>query len=126
METFGFSEAAWNAAKAEAKAALVERAKVRGMMPYSDLVRSIHSISFDAHDVRLNTLLRDLSTEESRAGRGMITALVVHKQGDMQPGPGFFELAEKLGHDPSDILAFWISQVKKVHAYWEKHPAAAV
>jgi len=59
METFGFSEAAWTAAKAEAKAALVERAKVRGMMPYSDLVRAIHSISFDAHDVRLNTLLRD-------------------------------------------------------------------
>jgi len=34
----------------------------------------------------------------------MITALVVHKTGDMQPGPGFFELAEKLGHDPSDML----------------------
>ncbi len=121
METFGFSEAAWNAAKAEAKSALVERAKVRGMMPYSDLVRAIHSISFDAHDVRLNTLLGDLSTEESQAGRGMITALVVHKVGDMQPGPGFFDLAERLGHDPSDFLAFWISQVKKVHAYWEKH-----
>ena len=55
------------------------------MLPYSDLVRAIHSISFDAHDTRLNTLLRDLSTEESQAGRGMITALVVHKQGDMQP-----------------------------------------
>jgi molybdopterin synthase catalytic subunit len=123
MNTFGFSQAVWDAAKQEAKAALVARAKVRGMMPYSDLVRSIHSITFEPHDVRLFHMLGELSTEETQAGRGMITALVVHKTGDMQPGPGFFELAGKLGHDPSDMLAFWISQVKKVHAYWEKDAA---
>lgn len=35
----GFPEAAWNAAKDEARAIMVERAKVRGMIPYSDLVR---------------------------------------------------------------------------------------
>lgn len=46
MEKFGFSETVWNAAKAEAKATLVERAKLRGMMPYSDLVRAISSGSF--------------------------------------------------------------------------------
>jgi hypothetical protein len=119
MDTFGFSEVAWQSAKTEAKAALVARAKVRGMLPYSELVRSIHSIALEPHDVRLFHMLGQLSTEEAEAGRGMITALVVHKTGDMQPGPGFFELAERLGHDASDILAFWIGQVKKVHAYWE-------
>lgn len=122
METFGFSEAAWNAAKHEAKDSLVARAKLRGMMPYSDLARAIHSISFEPRDVRLFHLLGELSPEEAQAGRGMITSIVVHKTGDMQPGPGFFELAEKLGHDPSDVLKFWISQVNKVHAYWENHP----
>jgi molybdopterin synthase catalytic subunit len=121
MNTFGFPEAAWQSAKREAKAALVARARVRGMLPYSDLVRSIHSISLEPHDVRLFHLLGELSTEEAEAGRGMITALVVHKSGDMQPGPGFFEMAERLGHDASDILAFWIGQVKKVHAYWKKN-----
>jgi hypothetical protein len=30
----------------------------------------------------------------------MITALVVHKSGDMQPGPGFFELAQRLNPSP--------------------------
>ena len=124
METFGFSETVWQSAKAEAKAALVARAKVRGMLPYSELIRSIHSVQLEPHDVRLFHLLGQLSTEESEAGRGMITALVVHKTGDMQPGPGFFELAEELGHDASDVLAFWIGQMKKVHAYWEKNSYA--
>ena len=36
------------------------------------------------------------------AGRGMLSVIVVHKVGDMQPGPGFFQLAKKLGRDTSD------------------------
>lgn len=124
MDKFGFSEAAWQSAKSEAKAVLVARARVRGMLPYSELVRSIHSVSLEPHDVRFFHLLGELSTEEAEAGRGMITALVVHKTGDMQPGPGFFELAKRLGHDASDVLEFWIGQVKKVHAYWERNADA--
>jgi len=50
----------------------------------------------------------------------MLTALVVHKHGDMQPGPGFFELAKKLGHKTGDIEKFWIDEVKKVFAAWQK------
>lgn len=53
---------------------------------------------------------------ESEVGRGMLTALVVHKQGDYQPGPGFFELARELGHDASDIEKFCVQEVKKVLA----------
>jgi hypothetical protein len=41
---------------------------------------------------------------EGAAGRGMLSVIVVHKDGDMQPGPGFFELAEELDRDTSDIL----------------------
>jgi len=39
-----------------------------------------------------------------KVGRGMLSVIVVHKEGDMQPGPGFFELAGELGRDTSDIL----------------------
>lgn len=49
----------------------------------------------------------------------MLTALVVHKHGDLQPGPGFFTLAKQLGHDPSDLEKFWIQEVKKVFAAWK-------
>jgi molybdopterin synthase catalytic subunit len=51
----------------------------------------------------------------------MLTALVVHKHGDMQPGPGFFELAQALGKDTSDILKFWIEEVKRVFAGWKRY-----
>lgn len=48
----------------------------------------------------------------------MLSVIVVHKSGDMQPGPGFFELADELGCDTTDILSCWIKELNKVHAYW--------
>jgi hypothetical protein len=117
-DKFGFPLKTWNKAKDEAKNALMERARVRGMMPYSELVTHIQAIQLEAHDTRLFHLLGEMSEEENDAGRGMISALVVHKAGDMHPGPGFFELADHLGKDTSDILKCWINEVKKVHAHW--------
>ena len=46
----------------------------------------------------------------------MMTALVVHKEGDYQPGPGFFELAKELGRDVTDIEKCWVAEFKRVHA----------
>jgi hypothetical protein len=102
------------------KEILIERAKLRGMIPYSELVQQIKSIDVEAHDQRLFHLLGEVSTEEHSAGRGMLTVIVVHKHGDMQPGPGFFDLAEQLGKDTSDILSCWVKELKKVHGYWSK------
>jgi hypothetical protein len=118
MPKYGFSDAVWESAKNEVKEVLRDRAKLRGMIPYSELVKKIHEIRVEAHDPRLFHLLGDVSTEEDAAGRGMLSVIVVHKQGDMQPGPGFFDLAEKLGRDTSDILDCWVKELKKVHAYW--------
>jgi hypothetical protein len=116
----GFPEAAWNAAKEEARALMIGRAKVRGMIPYSDLVSRIESIRLDAHDQRLFHMLGEISSEEDAQGRGMLTVVVVHKQGDMQPGPGFFELAQHLGRDTRDILKCWVDELHRVHAIWSK------
>jgi hypothetical protein len=81
----------------------------------------IPSISFETpHDSRLPDFLAEISTEESKAGRGMITALVVKKNGDQKPGVGFFQLAQRLGYDVSDCEKFWIEQVNKVFASWQK------
>jgi len=73
-----------------------------------------------AHDVRLFDLLGEISREEDAVGRGMLSVIVMHKVGDMQPGPDFFELAHQLGRDTSDILRCWIYEKKKVHAFWSK------
>ncbi|MEK9148773.1 MAG: hypothetical protein AAB267_01860 [Candidatus Desantisbacteria bacterium] len=118
MSKFGFSQAEWDTAKEEVKQILRERAKVRGMIPYSELVTKIHAIHLEAYDQRLFHLLGEISSEEDAAGRGMLTVIVVHKDGDMQPGPGFFELAQKLGRDTSGILNCWVKELTKVYGYW--------
>lgn len=118
MTKFGFDLSTWERAKDEVKSLLIERAKHRGMIPYSDLVRQIKSINIEAHDQRLFYLLGEVSTEEHSEGRGMLTVIVVHKYGDMQPGPGFFDLAKQLVKDTSDILSCWVKELKNVHGYW--------
>ena len=108
----------WKVAKEEVTNILIERAKVRGMIPYSDLVSKVKSMQFAAHDPRLFKLLGEISSDEDSKGQGMLSVIVVHKRGDMQPGPGFFELARNLGRDTSDILDCWVRELKKVHAHW--------
>ncbi len=121
MSKYGYSETAWEKAKREGTAILSSYAKKRQMVPYSEFVVDIHAVQFDGpHDPRLWHLLGEISEAESEAGRGMLSALVVHKGSDYQPGPGFFELAKELGHDTSDIEKFWIQEVKKVFAAWAK------
>lgn len=116
----GFAQEDWDAAKEEARAIMIERAKARGMIPYSDLVKQIRSIKLDAHDRRLFHMLGEISSDENAAGRGMLTVVVVHKMGDMQPGPGFFELAKQLGRDTSHILECWVEELHEVHRIWSK------
>jgi molybdopterin synthase catalytic subunit len=117
---YGHSLEKWNKAKEEATAAMVRRARVRGMIPYSDLVAEIRAITFHAHDSVFHQMLGEISVEEDAAGRGMLSVIVVHKHGDMQPGPGFFELAQSLGHKTKDVLEFWVSELRKVHGSWSK------
>lgn len=114
----GFDQAAWDAAKTQARDVMIRRARVRGMIPYSDLVKDVTAIRMEPHDPRLFRFLGEIASEEDEAGRGMLTVVVVHKTGDMQPGPGFFELADHLGRDTSDILRCWVDELKRVHKVW--------
>lgn len=114
--TFGYPDKVWNAAKAEAKAAIVVCAKLNVPISYSDLVSKITTIDLQARDPRLNGLLEELSTEEDEAGRGLLTAFVVKK--DQDPGAGFYALAERLGYTVKDRTAFWIEQMNVAHAAW--------
>lgn len=127
MPTHGYPDKVWRDAKEEARAVLIRVAGARQVIAYSDLAPKIQSISFLASDQRFFFLLREISAEEHRAGRGMLTAVVVHKAGDYKPGPGFFELARGLGLGTSDTDRLWIEQITKVHEYWggQKPPKLA-
>jgi hypothetical protein len=46
----GFDDDLWNAAKEEAKQILAERARLRGIMPYSELAQAVTTITFDQGD----------------------------------------------------------------------------
>lgn len=123
MTIHGYPEAAWATAKDEAKTVLTAVARARDVIPYSDLATRINSISFLATDQRFFYLLREISAEEYQAGRGMLTAVVVHKRGDFKPGPGFFELARGLGLDTMDTDRLWVEQITKAHNYWSAQPS---
>ncbi len=116
--THGFAPRAWEAAKAEARGAMVARARDRAMISYSELVGKITAIRLEAHDPRLSTLLDEISTEEDAVGHGMLSALVVHKVGDMEPGKGFYDLARSLGRTFSAPQKFWIEELHRVHGKW--------
>lgn len=110
----------WAAAKAEVRAVLIQKAKQRAMIPYSELVNLVNSVNFAAYDQRLFAMLGQVSVEEDENKRPLLSVLVVHKHGDMKPGPGFFELANSLGRDTRDADKTWIAETQKVYQYWNK------
>lgn len=118
VKKYGFPIDLWNAAKGEMRGILTERAKVRGMIPYSELVSKLTKVRLEPESYALAAMLGEISSEEDAEGRGMLTVIVVHKYGDMQPGPGFFELARALGRDISDIEKCWLEELRKVHGFW--------
>ena len=118
METYGFPSNQWRAAKSEARRAMINAARNETTIYYSDLVQDIEAIDFEPHDFRLFHLLGQVSSEESKQGRGMLTAVVV-KLEDGIPGQGFFDLARDLGYDSSDQDGFWVSELRKVFDVWK-------
>lgn len=113
----GFPDDTWNLAKAEARAAMIKRARRGRTMTYTDLCHEIEAIRFDPHDPRLPHFLGQISTEEDGQGRGMLTAVVVHKH-DGQPGRGFYELARSLGRSVVNEERTWIEELGKLRDYY--------
>jgi aromatic ring-opening dioxygenase catalytic subunit (LigB family) len=122
LNKFGFTRVAWRAAKNEVRAILIECAKRRRFITYSQLAPQIVAVSVEYHDPRLNALLGQVATEEEQRGRGLLSVLVVHKLGDMQPGPGFYKLAEWFGRKIPDMTRFWVDEFNSVFDYWQQHP----
>jgi hypothetical protein len=63
-------------------------------------------------------MLGEVSEVEDSAGRGMLSVIVVHRDGDTRPGPGFFRPAKKLGRDVTDKTACWVEGLRRVHDHW--------
>ncbi|MGU3496113.1 hypothetical protein ACLBXM_18890 [Xanthobacteraceae bacterium A53D] len=73
------------------------------------------STTVPAHRQLIGRILGDISEETEADNKGMLTVLVHRNtQGKTRPGPGFFDLARKLGYEFSDENDFVTKQTKKV------------
>jgi hypothetical protein len=111
---YGFPLALWNAAHDEITGILRDRARSGQTISYSELVAKITTVRLEPDALALHALLGDISEHENNRGRGMLSVLVVHKDGDMLPGGGFFTLAKKLGRDTTDRVECWVREFKRV------------
>jgi len=118
INAFGFTAAEWDKGKAEMRQILQTVAAKRAMIAYSELSNRLRSICIAAHSQAMDQMLGEISSEEVAAGRGMLSVIVVHKTGDMEPGKGFYDLAAELGGDVSDKVKFWVSELHRVHNHW--------
>src|SRR5689334_10258466 len=65
--------------------------------------------------------LDEVNRIEHAAGRPLLSAVVIAKDTGM-PGRGFFACGRELGvYSGKDDLAFWVSELKRVHDYWSRH-----
>lgn len=103
---------------------LIGLARAQDLAAYSD-VSPLIGLSMDREEDRneIARLLGEIALYEHSGGRPMLTALVVHRGNDNNPGEGFFAIAQELGlfngsRDQILKLTFWANQVTSVHNYW--------
>lgn len=103
---------------------LVRLAIDRSLATYGDVAPLIGlDMALDADREEIARRLGDIVVYEHAQGRPMLTALVVHKGGDNNPGEGFFSAAEKIrlfngSRRDVERLIFWVNQVTLVHNHW--------
>jgi hypothetical protein len=105
----------------EIRSILVDRARHRDLISYSDLVSRIRSIRLIARSSFLADLLTVISREEYAAGRGLLSAVVVKKtrHGLGIPGTGFFSrLAPVSNCRKENWPQCWRREVDKVFECW--------
>jgi hypothetical protein len=111
----------WNKAKEEMRQILIEKAKARETITYSDLLSKIQTIKLHRGLRPFTDMLGEISREEDAAGRGMLTVLVVYKNHGKLPGDPFFTLADELGRNTSNRRKFFEGELKRVYDCWASH-----
>lgn len=97
-----------------------------GLTTYSDIA-PLANLSMDREEDRdeISRILEEILQHESAEGRPLLTALVVHRGDDNNPGEGFFAAATRLGRfsgsrNQMQRLSFWVREVNEVHEYWRR------
>jgi hypothetical protein len=109
---------------AEIRRILIRRAKMGKTITYSDLAGRIRDGRIIPQSPMLSGWLSLLSEAEYKAGRGLLSAVVVRKKPPRRgiPGIGFFRLVPVSRCKPENQAKCWRRAVGKVFAYWQRHP----
>lgn len=102
---------------------LIRAARYRGTVTYQELAELVGLPLSGNHMGReLGQYLGDVSEDETKLGRPMLSAVAVTAAGE--PGGGFFGLAKELGKfasdDKADRDAFWETEKKAVYKTWQR------
>lgn len=106
---------------------LIQIARSQDLISYDDLNKQLDlGLDFTLPPDRdlIGHWLGEISEHEVRAGRHMLSAVVVHKEGEGfgDPGKGFYGLAQELGiYRGGGNLEFWAQEVKWLYEYWSSH-----
>jgi len=111
---FGMSDEQWDEAKAEVRAAILEAAYNRRVTWYGEAAAQVHSVHLGPHSALMNYLLGGVFEDEHSARRPALTSIVTHKDGNKEPGAGFYEMARTLGYRFQEPYLFWAQQVQDV------------
>ena len=111
---FGLTTDEWEQAKDQLRRAILAAAWERRMAHYAEVARAVTVTTVDPHSGLMNHLLGEIFEEEHAVGRPALTSIVTHKDGDKEPGPGFYEQARSLGYQFDEPYVFWSTQVQNV------------
>lgn len=123
--TYGHATSDWESARDWAARRLQKGARRGELITYSDFSTEMaHSgdLALEPHSSALAALLGQVNLLEHEAGRPLISALVIHKDGDPEPGTGFWAFARALGIDTGSgrdaQLEFWTREVERCYEQW--------
>jgi Arc/MetJ-type ribon-helix-helix transcriptional regulator len=103
---------------------MCEVAQRRSLITYQELSDRIGA--YNPRSPSFHELLSEIASEELRAHRGMLSAVVVRKS-DGQPGDGFFEFVEnELGRTVGNRQSFWQDELERVYAAQQSESRAPV
>jgi hypothetical protein len=111
---FGLTKEQWQEAKSQLRQAILTAAWERRMTHYAEVAEAVSVTSVDPHSGLMNHLLGGIFEDEHEAGKPALTAIVTHKDGDKEPGPGFYDQARALGYRFDEPFVYWSTQVQAV------------
>lgn len=112
----GFDPEVWERAREESRQILIQCAREGRTIAYSELAEKLN---IQHRSTELAMMLDCISRSENKAGRGMLSVLVIRKDIRIS-GPGFFKLAKCLGREFDDKRKFWNGEAERVIGSWRR------